>query len=67
MDTKLLTAGYQPVGTSDGNTLHERYGFFTVGVRNLTDEDFEYWDSDIDNTRIQPDRYFFANFTLAVP
>jgi tetratricopeptide (TPR) repeat protein len=45
----------------------KRYGFFTVGVRNLTDEDFEYWDSDIDNPRIQPDRYFFANFTLAVP
>jgi Tfp pilus assembly protein PilF len=45
----------------------KRYGFFTVGVRNLTDEDFEYWDSDFDNPRIQPDRYFFANFTLAVP
>jgi opacity protein-like surface antigen len=45
----------------------KRYGFFTVGVRNLTDEDFEYWDSDIENPRIQPDRFFFASFTLAVP
>jgi hypothetical protein len=47
--------------------LPKRYGFFTVGVNNLTDEDFEYYDSDIDNPRFQPDRFFFAKFTLAVP
>jgi len=45
----------------------KRYGFFTVGVSNLTDEDFEYFDTDRDNPRIQPDRYFFASITLAVP
>jgi tetratricopeptide (TPR) repeat protein len=45
----------------------KRYGFFTVGVRNLTDEDFEYFDTDVNNPRIQPDRFFFASITLAVP
>jgi tetratricopeptide (TPR) repeat protein len=45
----------------------KRYGFFTVGVSNLTDENFEYYDTDRDNPRIQPDRYFFASFTLGVP
>jgi hypothetical protein len=45
----------------------KRYGFFTVGVKNLTDEDFEHYDSDIDNPRFQPDRFFFAKFTLALP
>jgi len=47
--------------------LPKRYGFFTVGVSNLTDEDFEHFDTDRDNPRFQPDRYFFASFTLAVP
>jgi len=45
----------------------KRYGFFTVGVSNLSDEDFEHFDTDRDNPRIQPDRYFFASITLAVP
>ena len=45
----------------------KRYGFFTVGVSNLTDEDFEYFDSDPDNPRIQPDRVFFGKVTLALP
>jgi Tfp pilus assembly protein PilF len=45
----------------------KRYGFFTVGVSNLTDEDFEYFDSDPDNPRIQPDRFFFGKITLALP
>jgi len=45
----------------------KRYGFFTVGVANLTDENFEYFETDRDNPRIQPDRYFFASITLAVP
>ncbi len=44
----------------------KRYGFFTVGVSNLTDEDFEHFDTDRDNPRIQPDRFFFASITLAV-
>jgi hypothetical protein len=47
--------------------LPKRFGFFKVGVSNLTDEDFEYFDTAPDNARIQPDRFFFASFTLAVP
>ena len=45
----------------------KRYGFFTIGMKNLTDENFEYFDSDVDNPRIQPDRYYFAGITLALP
>jgi len=45
----------------------KRYGFLTVGVRNLTDEDFEYFDTDPDNPRVQPDRFFFVSVTLALP
>jgi hypothetical protein len=47
--------------------LPKRYGFFTVGIKNLTDEDFEFFDSDRDNPRIQPDRFYFVSVTLAIP
>jgi tetratricopeptide (TPR) repeat protein len=45
----------------------KRYGFFTLGVTNLFDEDFEYFDTDIDNPSIQPDRVIFGKVTLALP
>jgi outer membrane receptor for ferrienterochelin and colicin len=45
----------------------KRYGFLTVGVSNLTDKDFEYFDTDINNPRFQPDRVFFGKVTLALP
>ncbi len=45
----------------------KRYGFLTIGVKNLTDEDFEYFDSDYNNPRFQPDRVFFGKVTLALP
>ena len=47
--------------------LPKRYGFITVGATNLLDKDFEYFDTDRDNPRIQPDRSVFAKFTLALP
>jgi hypothetical protein len=47
--------------------LPKRFGFFTVGATNLFDEDFNYFDSDLNNASIQPDRSVFARFTLAVP
>jgi hypothetical protein len=47
--------------------LPKRYGFITVGATNLFDEKFQYFDTDLDNTRIQPDRFFFAKVTLAIP
>jgi tetratricopeptide (TPR) repeat protein len=45
----------------------KRYGFFTVGVTNLFNEDFEHFDTDLNNPRVQPDRSFFVKVTLALP
>jgi tetratricopeptide (TPR) repeat protein len=45
----------------------KRYGFLTAGVKNLFDEDFEYFDSDRVNPRILPDRSAFVKITLAFP
>jgi outer membrane receptor protein involved in Fe transport len=45
----------------------KRYGFFTLGVTNLFDEDFNYFDIDTDNPSIQPDRFIFGKITLALP
>ncbi len=45
----------------------KRYGFLTIGVTNLTDEDFEYFNSDPDNPHYQPDRVFFGKVTFALP
>jgi tetratricopeptide (TPR) repeat protein len=47
--------------------LPKRYGFITVGATNLFDEEFQFFDSDRDNPRIIPDRFFFARVTLAIP
>jgi outer membrane receptor protein involved in Fe transport len=45
----------------------KRYGFFTLGVTNLFDEDFDYYDIDFQNPSIQPDRFIFGKVTLALP
>jgi tetratricopeptide (TPR) repeat protein len=51
-----------------GYRLPKRYGRLTAGVRNLFDtEGFKYFDTDEDNPRIQPDRTFFIQLTLAFP
>jgi len=47
--------------------LPQRYGFLTLGVTNLFDEKFQYYDTDINNPHIQPDRVFFCKLTLAIP
>ena len=47
--------------------LLKRYGFVTVGVNNLFDEEFRYFDTDWQNPRIQPERFFFARVTLVFP
>jgi tetratricopeptide (TPR) repeat protein/opacity protein-like surface antigen len=46
--------------------LPKRYGFITVGVKNLFDEDFKYYDLDWENPAIQPVRFFFGKVTLAL-
>jgi outer membrane receptor protein involved in Fe transport len=47
--------------------LPKRYGIITVGVTNLFDEEFNYFDTDFRNPIIQPDRFLFARVTLAFP
>ena len=45
----------------------KRYGFFTVGAKNLLDKDFQYFDTDPLNPRMLPKRFVFARITLAFP
>ena len=47
--------------------LPKRYGFITVGGTNLTNEEFNYYDTDFENPLIQPDRTVYATVTLAFP
>ena len=46
--------------------LPKRYGFITVGARNLFDREFKFFD-DSDNQIIQPDRTLFVRLTVALP
>jgi tetratricopeptide (TPR) repeat protein len=46
--------------------LPKRFGFITVGAKNLFNESFQYFDTDIDNPVIQPDSLFFARLTLSI-
>jgi outer membrane receptor for ferrienterochelin and colicin len=45
--------------------LPKRYGFITIGARNLFDKSFEYAETDENNPRIQPDRFIFCKLTIA--
>jgi len=47
--------------------LPKRYGLITVGVANLFDKKFKFFEVDRDNPRIQPDRMVFFRVTLALP
>jgi hypothetical protein len=47
--------------------LPKRYGFITVGVTNLFDKDFMFFDSDLNNASIHPGRTLFAKVSLALP
>ncbi|MGD9235468.1 MAG: tetratricopeptide repeat protein [Desulfobacterales bacterium] len=47
--------------------LPKRYGLLTLGVTNLFDDDFDYFEVDFDNPQIQPDRVIFGKITLALP
>jgi hypothetical protein len=47
--------------------LPEQYGLFTIGVNNLFDENFRWFDADVRNSSIQPHRLAFAKLTLALP
>ena len=47
--------------------LPKRYGFITIGAKNLFDEKFQYFDTDRKNPRLQPDRNIFCKLTIAFP
>jgi len=47
--------------------LPNRYGFITVGAKNLFDKKFKYQETDLNNPTVQPDRTVFGRITLALP
>jgi tetratricopeptide (TPR) repeat protein len=47
--------------------LPKRYGFITVGVTNLFNQSFKFFNTDINNPYIQPSRTVFGKITLAFP
>lgn len=47
--------------------LPKRYGFVTLGVTNLFDEEFDYFEVDRNNLRIQQEMQAFFKVTLALP
>jgi tetratricopeptide (TPR) repeat protein len=47
--------------------LPKRYGFITVGASNLFDKKFKFFDADLNNASIQPNRTVFTRITLAIP
>ena len=47
--------------------LPKRYGFISVGATNLFDQNFRFFDRDLRNPTIQPNRTVFARVTLALP
>jgi len=46
--------------------LPKRYGIVSLGAKNLFDESFRYFDTDLANPAIQPERMFFARITLSL-
>jgi hypothetical protein len=64
----VLFAGSDQSWVVDGFVryrLPKRWGFVTIGVRNLFEEEFKFQETDPKNPTISPDRLFFAKFTLA--
>ncbi len=45
--------------------MPKRYGFVSVGAKNLFDKDFKYFDTDLRNPTIQPARTVYGTLTLA--
>jgi Tfp pilus assembly protein PilF len=55
------------VDAAIGYRLPKRYGFIAVGASNLFDKKFKYFDPDLNNASIRPDRTIFTRITLALP
>jgi tetratricopeptide (TPR) repeat protein len=68
--TDVIRKGHDDFWTVDMSInyrLPKRYGFITVGATNLFDQDFQFFDTDVNNASIQPDRIVFGKVTLAWP
>ena len=55
------------VDASINYRLPKRYGFITLGGKNLFDKEFRFFETDLNNASIQPDRVIFGRVTLALP
>ncbi|NWG03182.1 MAG: TonB-dependent receptor [Syntrophaceae bacterium] len=47
--------------------LPKRYGFISVGAKNLLNKHFKFFDPDYFNPSIQPGRFIYTKITLALP
>ena len=47
--------------------LVKRYGFITLGVTNLFNKGFKFFDRDVNNPKVHPKRFLFTRVTLAFP
>ena len=65
-----IRSGSEDFWTVDASTnyrLPNRYGFISIGATNLFDKNFRFFDRDIRNPTIQPNRTVFVRATLALP
>ena len=66
-DTRSGSDNFFLVDLGINYRLPKRYGFITVGATNLFDQKFNYYERDLNNSRIQPNRTIFGKITLALP
>jgi tetratricopeptide (TPR) repeat protein len=71
----LVTGGPNRSGSDDFWTVDagiryrfpDRYGFVTLGVTNLFDKKFKFFETSLNNPTVQPDRFIFGTITLTLP
>jgi hypothetical protein len=69
LQTGMLETGSDTFWLTDvaiSYRLPKRYGFITVGAKNVFDKEFKYYDLDWKNPAIQPASFFFGKITLAL-
>ena len=47
--------------------MPKRYGLFTVGARNLFNENFQFQETDLRNPTVSPKRLVFMQLTFTLP
>ncbi|MGZ8501034.1 MAG: TonB-dependent receptor domain-containing protein, partial [Candidatus Binatia bacterium] len=70
LNDESVRSGRDNFWTLDGGVsyrLPKRYGFITVGATNILDTKFKFFDRDLKNPSIQPNRMLFTKITLALP